>query len=203
MRHCIHTYLTKAFSIFMLVSICFTASAAETEEVEPDTTEQTTTETPEIVIDDSMSNEELAAEIQKELDEDYDVVTFYGTKPPGFYRRQFQLAELDFYKKFNDYVDVNKFRISCRKERPLGSRVGYTVCYPQYLLTRVARESNLARNAGLPLPSIDQVQRTATTEREEFAKYSEELVKKHPELAAKLIEFGKAKKAYDDVKAGN
>ena len=203
MRHCIHTNLIKVLGIATIVSISITGTAAEPEEVEPTETEQTTTEQTEIIIDDTKSNEELAAEIKQELEEDYDVITFYGTKPPGFYRRQSQLAELDFYKKFNDYVDVDKFRIRCRKESPIGSRVYQTVCYPQYLLTRVARESNFSRNAGLPLPTIDQVERLASSEKEEFAKYSEELVKKHPELAAKLIEFGKAKKAYDDVKAGN
>lgn len=188
--------LIKVVSAVTVLSIFMTGSVTASEVVEPLENEAT-----EIVIDDTQSNEELATEIKKELEEDYDVVTFYGTKPPGFYRRQFQLAELDFYKKFNDYVDVDKFRIKCRKESPLGSRIYQTVCYPQYLLTRVARESNFSRTAGLPLPTIDQVERQATSEKEEFANYSEELVKKHPELFEKLIEFGKAKKAYDDVKA--
>ena len=198
-----YSNLVKTLSAATLLSLCLANSAAEPEELESKQIQSDASESPEVIIDDEQSNEELAAEIQKELEEDYDIVTFYGTKPPGFYRRQFQLAELDFYKKFNEYVDVDKFRISCRKETPIGSRVYQTVCYPQYLLTRVARESNFSRTAGLPLPTIDQVERLASKEKEEFAKYSEELVKKHPELFNKLIDFGVAKKAYDDIKAGN
>ncbi len=145
--------------------------------------------------------EQSNEEIYDELKNDDEIITFIGTKPIGFYRRQSQLAELDFYNKFNDYVTENKFRIKCRKESPLGSRVQQTVCYPQWLLTAIARESNFSRTANLPLPTFKQVQDRNVDDKEAFAKYSEELVNTHPELKAKLIEFGKAKKAYDESKA--
>ncbi|MFC3092875.1 hypothetical protein DRW07_01480 [Alteromonas sediminis] len=192
-RHFTHT--VKMFSAATLMSslIALNAFASDaTSQVQNEKALQSE----QMQVNEELSHEELAAELAKDIE----VIEVTGSRPLGYFKRKSQLAELEFYQAFNDYVDVDKFKVKCRKESPLGSRVQHTVCYPQYLLSKLAKDSNFALQAGLRTPSASETDIVTTNEKAEFAKYSEELVKKHPELLAKLVEFGDAKKAYNERK---
>ena len=129
---------------------------------------------PEVI--ESEEDSETAEEIENseftlaEQNPDDEVVRFYGEKTLGFFRRQSEQAERDFWSNFNEYADQTKFKIKCRKEAPLGSRVARRNCYPIYLLNKVSQESNFARKAGLPSPTIGEIDRRSEAEKEEFIK---------------------------------
>lgn len=134
---------------------------------------------------------------------DMEVVEVRGkvNKNGAFFKRQIQLTEIDFYKSFNSVSDVKKFKIKCRKEASINSRIKKTVCYPQYALDRLALETQRARRQNIPTPTMKEIEDLTLREREESFAYMEEVIKKDPELAKLFIEMRKAQLNYDEWKS--
>ena len=95
-------------------------------------------------------------------------------------------AELDFYDLFNALADEEKYKVKCRREFRAGSRIKNTVCHPQYVLNRMASETQDALNSGGPLPDFKDIEFLVQDEKEESLKYAAKVISKHPELLKKL-----------------
>jgi len=134
---------------------------------------------------------------------DVEIVEVRGkvNKNGGFFKRQIQLTEIDFYKSFNALSDVKKFKIKCRKEASINSRIKQTVCYPQYALDRLALETQRARRQNIPTPTMKDIEDLTLKEREESFAYMEEVIKKEPELAKLFIKMHKAQLNYKEWKS--
>lgn len=133
--------------------------------------------------------------------EDIERIGITGSVPLLFYKDDMQAAELDFYEMFNALNDNKKYKVLCRKETRLGSRIKTRVCYPQYVLDRMAEETQDALSSGAGYPSLQQIEFAVKDEREESMKYVEELVKSNPELLEKLIQLNEKQALYAQKKA--
>ena len=138
---------------------------------------------------------------QEQSKEDIERIGVTGSVPLLFYKDDMQAAELDFYEMFNALNDNKKYKVLCRKETRLGSRIKTRVCYPQYVLDRMAQETQDALSSGAGYPSLQQIEFAVKDEREESMKYVEELVKSNPKLLEKLIQLNEKQALYAQKKA--
>lgn len=155
----------------------------------------------------NLTPSEMREKINREQIERIDVK---GRTPLAFYKREFEMAELDFYDMFNSLNEVNDFTMFCRKSAPTGSRIKRTYCYPQYLLKRHAFETQnaiantppqlLASGSVRGLPTIEQVEAMVSREREAALQYAEKLVKDNPSLLKQLIKMKEAELLYLEKK---
>ena len=126
----------------------------------------------------------------KSIDEDIERIDVVGQVPLSFYQLQAEKSELSFYDTLNSYVDNNDFKVSCNRRQKIGSHGKETKCYPQYFLNEMSQRTRDNLERGRLTAVLDKDIHTITRKkREESQKYIEELVEKHPELKAKLIDM--------------
>lgn len=150
------------------------------------------------ILSEEVSPSEMREQMRNEKVENIEVT---GKKPLLYYKYQLERAELDFYELFNTLADEDKFKMRCRLEFRVGSRIKRRVCYPQYVLTRMAHETQDAISSGLPFPSLDDIEFLVQREKEESMKYVEEVVSKNPKLLTKLLEMNDKRATYLSKKA--
>gem|GEM_PF-906806 len=146
----------------------------------------TTAKTPDIVIN--------------EMKESAEKIEVVGQKPLLFFKQQMQMAELDFYSLFNAIATEEKFKVKCRQESRIGSRIKTTACYPQYVLDRMAIETQNALRSGAPFPSLSDVEFLVQREKEDSLKYVEQVVSQNPDLLKKLVDMNEKKLQYNQKK---
>ncbi len=134
-------------------------------------------------------------------DEDVEVIGVVGEKPLAFFRKQMEIAELDFYDLFNELAEEEKYKIKCRKERKTGSNMIKKVCYPQYVLDRFARETQEAMRSGRPFPTLEEIETLVYKERERSNAYAEKIITENPTLLKKLIALNNSQAMYEKKKA--
>jgi hypothetical protein len=123
---------------------------------------------------------------QQVLADDIERIGVTSKVPLLYFKRQAMLAELDFYESFNAIADNEQFKMRCRKEARVGSRIKETRCYPQYLLQRMSLETQDALSSGKPYPTWEEVEFLVQRDKKASLIYAEELIAKNPELLAKL-----------------
>ena len=133
--------------------------------------------------------------------EDIERIGVTGSVPLLFYKDEMQSAELDFYEMYNALNDNKKYTIVCRLQTRLGSRIKTRVCHPQYVLDRMAQETQDVLSSGGAYPSLKQIEFAVKDEREESMKHVEKLVKSNPKLLEKLIELNQKQALYTQKKA--
>lgn len=176
----------KIASLASLMSLGMTANAANYQ-----------TESEEI-----LSEETSPSEMLKQMrEEKVENIEISGTKPLLFYKHQVERAELDFYELYNAIANEEKFKMRCRLEARNGSNIRMRVCYPQYVLTRMAHETQDALSSGLPFPRLRDIEFLVEREKQESMKYVEEVVSKNPKLLAKLVEINEKRALYLSKKA--
>ncbi|MFZ8200285.1 hypothetical protein [Alteromonas portus] len=134
---------------------------------------------------------------------DIEVVEVKGkvNKNSGFFLRKIQRTELDFYRRFNALADNKKFKVRCRKESFVNSRIKKTVCYPQYALDRMHKETQQALRQNMPTPTMKDIEDLTVSDRNESFAYMETVIKKDPELTKLLINMRKAQLEYEEWKS--
>lgn len=146
---------------------------------------------------------EEKSDIQKQSKEDIEVIGVVGEKPISFYRDQMKLAETAFYDMYNSLADKKKFKIKCRKEKQTGSHIKRKVCYPQYVLDRFAKETQLALTTSSPLPTIDKIQEMVTKEKAESSEYMKQIILENPPLFAQYKTLNASVAMYKQKKGIN
>jgi hypothetical protein len=148
-----------------------------------------------------LSEETSPTEMREQLmSEEVEVIEVTGKVPLLYYKRQAELAELDFYDLFNTSATEKKFKVKCRKEARTGSRIKKTVCYPQYVLDKMAQETQNALSTGGRYPSLDDIEFLVKKEKEESLKYVEQIVASNPKLKAQLVKMNEQKAIYESKK---
>lgn len=137
----------------------------------------------------------------KSAQEDIERIGVTGSVPLLFYKDEMQSAELDFYEMYNALNDNKKYTIVCRKQTRLGSRIKTRVCHPQYVLDRMAQETQDVLSSGGAYPSLKQIEFAVKDEREESMKHVEKLVKSNPKLLEKLVQLNEKQALYAQKKA--
>ena len=132
---------------------------------------------------------------------DIESIDVTGSVPLLFYKDEMQAAELDFYELYNALNDNKKYTVVCRKQTRLGSRIKTRVCHPQYVLDRMAQETQEVLSSGGAYPSLQQIEFAVKDERAESMKHVEELVKSNPKLLEKLVELNEKQALYATKKA--
>ena len=140
------------------------------------------------------------------LQEPVERISVEGKTPLSFYKRQFEIAELDFYDMFNAANEIPDFTMFCRKRAPTGSRIKRTYCYPQYLLKRHAYETQnaiantpaglLAQGVVQNLPTMEQIEALVAREQQQALEYAEQLVKENPAMLEQLLKMKQAELVY-------
>lgn len=77
---------------------------------------------------DNASQNSSQGTLQNNSKEDIETIGITGSVPLLFYKDDMQAAELDFYEMFNALNDNKKYKVLCRKETRLGSRIKTRVC---------------------------------------------------------------------------
>lgn len=137
----------------------------------------------------------------KAQDKDIEVIGVVGERSLLYFKDQLLKAEMDFYDAYNALDIDEKFRVVCRRENRPGSRIKDDVCYPQYVLQRMAQETQEALLSGLPYPDLDDIEFAVREEREESMAYVEKVVTENPHLIEKLIVMNQKKQKYEEMKA--
>lgn len=143
-----------------------------------------------------LANANQESQASKPADKDIEIIGVVGEKPLAFFRLEMERAELDFYEAYNRIVDNDKYRVVCRKETRLGSRIKDRVCYPQYVLDRMAEETQEALALGNGYPSLKLIEFAVKEEREESLAYVEKIVTENPKLLEKLIDLNAKQNQY-------
>ncbi len=191
-------FITVVFTLCGGFLISVLASSTYAQNIE----ESESTVQPTQIIDDVKTPAELRDEL-----EDIETIEIESKKPISFYRRQVEAAELDFYDLYNSIANENKFKMYCRLETRVGSRIKRTACYPQYYLTTYAHLSqeamlrtpsyDLARGVIRQPPSMKDVEFLIQREQEEALEYVEKLVSENPSLLKQLEVMNKALETYN------
>lgn len=149
---------------------------------------------------------------QKELER----IIVEGDEQISVLRYNFYRAEEDFFNLFNELIDNESFRISCKqKERHAFTRIKQRSCESkfqdeeEYRMTQRAiqtgsrRYDGTERNAGhwmsrLPLQGEVYTQQKRLQKKQIAA--MEALIVENPELQQKLIKLNEAKQKFEDAK---
>lgn len=144
--------------------------------------------------------------------ETLETIQIDGVKPLRYYRKQLELAELNFYDLYNSLVDEEQFLMYCRKEKDVGSHIKRTRCYPQYFLQIYANESqdafsstsyyDLAQGIVRNPPSYKMVEELAQRKQKEALEYVEKVVSENPVLLNQLVKMEAARNTYEAKKLG-
>ncbi|WP_296048633.1 hypothetical protein [uncultured Alteromonas sp.] len=145
-----------------------------------------------------------------EKPEDIEIVDVVGQRPLSYYRKQLVETELAFYDMYNALTDVKEFKIRCRIEKPSGSHIARKVCYPQYELSAIAHETQIAmipkaqdtRGIIEPLPTSSGVRELVKNEKKAATEHLIKLLTENPglreqyqALIADMTRFKQAKNA--------
>lgn len=149
--------------------------------------------------------EEMSQEILSEAEqkaEDVETIEIAGRKTYSYFRRQVEIAELDFYELYNSLVDESKYRMICRREMETGSRIKRMRCYPQYFLDAYSHASQealsntstqlLKRGIVRNVPGMKIIEFITKREQDASLEYVENIVKENPGLYKKLIKMNQA-----------
>ncbi|MBR9792609.1 MAG: hypothetical protein GYB58_12755 [Gammaproteobacteria bacterium] len=126
----------------------------------------------------------------EEKSDDIEVVDVVGQRPLSYYRKQLLETELAFYDMYNALTDEKEFKIRCRIEKPSGSHIARKVCYPQYELSALAYETQIAmipkaqetRGIIEPLPTSAGVKELVKNEKKAATEHLMKLLTENPEL---------------------
>lgn len=138
---------------------------------------------------------------QQVLNDDIERIDVRSKVPLLYFKRQAMLAELDFYETFNAMADKEEFKMRCRKESRVGSRIKETRCYPQYLLQRMSLETQDALSSGKPFPTWEDIEFLVQRDKAASLEYAEELISNNPDLLAKLQNMHARQQEYQTKKA--
>ncbi len=126
----------------------------------------------------------------EEKHDEIEVVDVVGQRPLSYYRKQLVETELAFYDMYNALTDQKELKIRCRIEKPSGSHIARKVCYPQYELSAIAYETQIAmipkaqdtRGIIEPLPTSSGVRELVKSEKRAATEHLIKLLTENPEL---------------------
>lgn len=131
---------------------------------------------------------------------DVEVIGVVGERSLLYFTREMEKAELDFYDAFNVLADEKKFIVQCRRTKRPGSNISDKVCHPQFVLDRMAQETQSALQTGAPLPKWEDVEFAVREERAESVAYVEKVVMDNPQLLDKLIALNDKQAMFEEQK---
>ena len=144
----------------------------------------------------------FAMNTQGTNEQDIEVIEVVGQFSKAQWQRIAESAKVDFYELFNEYNDIEKFRMVCEPTRKLGSHIKSQVCEPIYFKDEMYKQTQIAMamgsNTGINPNRIaspaDAAIYTKETRKEADA-HMEKLINMHPDLRKKFKYFAKAKAA--------
>jgi hypothetical protein len=181
--------LTDSSKIFMLLSLSLAANLSWA--ITPPT---------------KLSNDQehtSASVISATSNDDVEIIDVVGKRPLFYFKQEMGKAELDFYDAFNKLADEKKFIVRCRREKRTGSNISSKICHPQFVLDRMAQETQDALQTGAPFPSWEDIEFAVREEQAESIAYVEKVVKENPELLDKLITLNDKQSIFEAKKKEN
>jgi len=135
--------------------------------------------------------------------DDVEIIDVVGKRPLLYFKQEMGKAELDFYDAFNKLADEKKFIVRCRREKRIGSNISSKICHPQFVLDRMAQETQNALQTGAPFPSWKDIEFAVREEQAESIAYVEKVVKENPQLLDKLITLNDKQSIFEAKKKEN
>lgn len=132
--------------------------------------------------------------------EEVEVIGVVGERSLLYFSNEMQKAEIDFYDAFNALADEKKFTVQCRRTKRPGSNISDKVCHPQFVLDRMAQETQAALATGAPFPKWEDVEFMVQEEQAESIAYVEKVVTENPQLMEKLLTLNAKQEMYEQQK---
>ena len=136
-------------------------------------------------------------------EQDVEVIEIIGQFSKAEWGKIADQAKIDFYALYNQFNDIEKFRMVCRPEKQIGSNIKRNVCEPMYFKDAMLKETQLAAAANaspiidlnrLPAVHARVLQMTKQT-KVEADQHMEKLINEHPDLRKKFEYYAKSKMA--------
>lgn len=135
--------------------------------------------------------------------EEVEVIGVVGERSLLYFSNEMQKAEIDFYDAFNALADEKKFAVKCRRTKRPGSNISDKVCHPQFVLDRMAQETQAALETGAPFPKWEDIEFAVQEEQAESIAYVEKVVTENPQLMEKLLTLNAKQDMYEQQKNKN
>jgi hypothetical protein len=158
------------------------------------------TTTPNNAQEQSEATETIANETAATKKEEVEVIGVVGERSLLYFSNEMQKAEIDFYDAFNALADEKKFTVQCRRTKRPGSNISDKVCHPQFVLDRMAQETQAALETGAPYPKWEDIEFAVREEQAESIAYVEKVVTENPQLMEKLLTLNAKQEMYEQQK---
>ena len=139
-------------------------------------------------------------ESSEPAEKDLEVIGIVGERSLLYFSNEMQKAEIDFYDAFNALADKKKFTVQCRRTKRPGSNISDKVCHPQFVLDRMAQETQAALETGAPFPKWEDIEFAVREEQAESIAYVEKVVTENPQLLEKLLTLNAKQEMYEQQK---
>lgn len=126
-------------------------------------------------------------------------------------REQMWAAEEKAYAVFNQFNDEKRFRISCSKTQPTGTRFFTHSCQPEFEIAATKAHArdyyeslrNLLTPGGLPDGSVSGTAPPMEAEilrhQDDYKRKFREIAQKHPEFLRAIEDYSKARAKYEKL----
>ena len=120
-------------------------------------------------------------------------ITVIGKEPILTLFNQLEAAKIDLYTRYNEYNNLEKYNVECKKSDWTHTRIQEQICWPKFATDLVARnfQDSFQGIAGVNGISIADIE---TQYADEFEKLRANILKvatENPDVAAWVLEVGK------------
>jgi hypothetical protein len=144
----------------------------------------------------------FAMNTQGTNEQDIEVIEVVGQFSKAQWERIAESAKVDFYELFNQYNDIEKFRMVCRPTNSVFTRIKRQVCEPMYYKNEVYLQTQTGMAMGGAgwinfnmLNTGMEINPVIKKSKKEADAHMEKLINEHPDLRKKFEYFAKAKAA--------
>ena len=120
-------------------------------------------------------------------------ITVIGKKPFLTLFNQLEAAKIDLYSQYNEYNNIEKYDVECKKSNWTHTRIQEQICWPKFATDLVAKnfQDSFRGIAGVNGISMADIE---TQYADEFDKLRANILKvatENPDVAAWVLEVGK------------
>ena len=120
-------------------------------------------------------------------------ITVIGKKPFLTLFKQLEAAKIDLYSQYNEYNNVEKYNVECRKSNWTHTRIQEQICWPKFATEQVAKnfQDSFQGIAGVNGISMANIETQYADEFNELRANILKVANENPDVAAWVLEVGK------------
>lgn len=120
-------------------------------------------------------------------------ITVIGKKPFLTLFNQLEAAKIDLYAQYNEYNNIKKYNVECRKSNWSHTRIQEQICWPKFATDQVAKnfQDSFQSIAGVNGISMANIETQYADEFDELRANILKVATENPNVAAWVLEVGK------------